>query len=242
MPTNLMYLKDQSVLFADDDNIARAQMTNVLEMIFKTVHSAKNGEEALDFYTQFKPNLIITDIKMPKIDGIGLVEYVRKVDYDTPIIMLTSFSEQNLLLNAANLSIDGYLVKPVELNQVTNAISKAMKRKNNLTHFVELSPNIFYDTNTYEAIKDGEIIPLGAKEQELLNLLLNSKNKTLAKEELETILWPLDVTSASSLKNLVLRIRKKLDEESIISVRGVGYRIGPKRNRKTSNENINPFA
>jgi DNA-binding response OmpR family regulator len=222
---DLLLLKDKSVLFAEDDKVARVQMAEVLSMIFGVVFSAKDGEEAYRMYEDEKPNLIITDIKMPKMDGLKLARQIRRSDYDTPIIMLTSFAEQDLLLSAANLSIDGYLVKPVELGGIVDTICKAIKRTNRDAGFIKLSANIFYHSGTKELYQNGAPISLGAKEQELLLLLMNNRTKTVSKDEIARELWPFDPICESAVKNLVLRMRKKLGGDLIVSVRGIGYRL-----------------
>ncbi len=212
---DLLLLKDKSILFAEDDKVARVQMTDVLSMIFGKVFSAKDGEEAYRMYEDEKPDLIITDIKMPKIDGLKLVKQIRRNDYDTPIIMLTSFAEQDLLMSAANLSIDGYLVKPVELGGIVDTICKAMKRTHREAGLIELGKDIFYNSATKELYQNGTLVSLGIKEQELLALLMSNKTKTVSKDEIARELWPLDPICESAVKNLVLRIRKKLGAESL---------------------------
>jgi DNA-binding response OmpR family regulator len=162
---------------------------------------------------------------MPKKDGLKLVKQIRQTDYDTPIILLTSYAEQDLLLGAANLSIDGYLVKPVELGTIIDALCRAMKRSHRDMGLVELGKNLFYNVATRELYHNGSLVPLGTKEQELLMLLLNNRQKTVTKDEIARELWPMDPVCDSAIKNLILRIRKKVGTDLIVSVRGIGYRL-----------------
>jgi len=225
MVGDLLLLKDKSVLLAEDDKITRKQMTEVLEMLFGKVFTAEDGEEAYRIYEEESPHIIISDIKMPKKDGLKLLKQIRQTDYDTPILLLTSYTEQNLLLGAANLSVDGYLVKPVELSSIINALSRAMKRSHREMGLVELGENFFYNVATRELYHNGTLITLGTKEQELLSLLLSNRQKTVTKEEIIRELWPLDPVCDSAIKNLILRIRKKVGTDLIVSVRGIGYRL-----------------
>ena len=228
MKKNYSYLKEKTVLFAEDDITTRNHMSSIFGLLFAQVYEASNGEEALSLYLEQKPDIIVSDIKMPKLDGITLTKKIRQNDNDTPIILLTSFAEQDLLLNAANLFVDGYLVKPIELTELLESINNTMVRRKLKTSVCQILPNIFYNPTTKEVYKNQELIILGAKEYELLELLYNSTG-VVATQDIENSLWPLDITSRSSLKNLVLRLRKKLDNDVIVSVRGIGYRIGPKR-------------
>ncbi len=226
MITNMLLLKDKSVLFAEDDIISRNQTAEVLEMLFGKVYTAENGEEAYHLYEDESPDIIITDIKMPIKDGLSFIKRVRQNNYTVPIILMSSFAEQEMLLNAANLSIDGYLVKPVELEKLTFAICRAIQRTNKSEEgLVVLGKNLFYNSATKELYNKGVVVMLGGKEQELLVLLLNNRQKTITKEEIAKTLWPLDPICESAIKNIVLRLRKKLGLDIIISVRGIGYRL-----------------
>ncbi len=228
MHNNFLSLKNKTVLFAEDDEIIKAQLTEVLEMLFDKVYTATNGQEAYDTYKEASPDAIISDIKMPNIDGLMLSEMIRQDDYHTPIILVTSFAEQELLIHAANLSIDGYIIKPVKLDVLIDTIKKAFKRIGNNQELVPLSENLSFHTATQELYKNDSIIQLGLKELELLKLLIANQFKTVTKEEISEALWPLESVSESSIKNLVLRIRKKVQEDIIVSVRSVGYRLNIK--------------
>jgi DNA-binding response OmpR family regulator len=225
MNNDLLMLKNKTVLFAEDDRIIKEQITEVLEMLFAKVLVAGNGQEAYELYEDERPQIIITDIKMPVMDGLSLVEKVRSKDYETPIILLTSFAEQELLVHAANLSIDGYILKPVELNTLTTAINKAMKRTRKDEGLIPLGKQLFFHTSTQELYKNGVVVQLGVKELELLRLLIENRSRTVTKDEISENLWPLESICESSIKNLVLRLRKKIDDDLIISVRGIGYRL-----------------
>jgi DNA-binding response OmpR family regulator len=221
----MLILKEKSVLFAEDDTITRVQMAEILEMLFGKVYVASDGEEAYHIFEDESPDLIITDIKMPKQDGLHLVKRIRQNNYSVPIILLTSFAEHDLLMNAANLSIDGYLVKPVELEKLTYMVCTAIQRTHKMDGLIILGKNLYYNSATRELYHKGSVITLGLKEQELLLLLINNRHKTITKEEIGKTLWPFDPICESAIKNIVLRLRKKLGINLIISVRGIGYRL-----------------
>lgn len=221
----MMLLKEKSVLFAEDDMITRVQMTEILGILFAKVYTACDGEEAYKIFEEESPDIIITDIKMPKRDGINLIKRIRQSNYKIPIILMTSFAEQKLLLDAANLSIDGYLVKPVELEKLTFAVCKAIQRTNKKEGLIALGRNLFYNSATKELYQNGIVVTLGVKEQELLVLLLHNRDRTITKEEIGRKLWPIDPICESAIKNIILRLRKKLGLDIIISVRGIGYRL-----------------
>lgn len=225
MDSALLLLKDKSVLIAEDDNLTRDKMCEILEMIFGKVFVAKNGEEAYWIYEDESPDIIITDIQMPKMDGLKLVKMIRQTNYKIPIIMVTSFSERELLMTAINHSVDGYLIKPIELGNMIDTIRKAIKRSRDEQGFFDLGNGLLYNFGTKELYQDNALVPLGGKEQELLALLMNNPTATISKEEIARKLWPLDPICDSAIKNLVLRIRKKVGSDLMVSVRSIGYRL-----------------
>lgn len=236
MVSNLLILQNKTVLFVEDDAIMREQTAEILGMMFKQVLTAKDGMEAYEIYEDNKPDLIITDIKMPKKDGLKLIKQIRQHDYVTPIILLTSFTDYSMLINAANLSVDGYLIKPIQLEQLTLTICTSIQRAQKDLGLIELQEDLFYNVGTKEIFYQGMLITLGVKEHELLELLINKRHLVVSKEEIAAHLWPLDPVCDSAIKNLVLRIRKKLGENIILSVRSVGYRINTRstpRDEKT---------
>ncbi|MBN2869420.1 MAG: response regulator transcription factor [Campylobacterales bacterium] len=225
MSENLSWLKNKSVLFAEDDAVLRTQTAEVLEMLFGTVYPVEDGEEAYRVYEDEAPDIIITDIKMPKKDGLKLVDQIRRNDYHTPIILLSRFTESEMLISAANLSVDGYLIKPMEVKTLTAAIRKSMRRSQRESESVKLGHDLFFDMATQELYQNGVAVSLGGKELDLLLLLMKQRHKTVTKDEISRALWPLDPICDSAIKNLILRIRKKLNAEIIVSVRGIGYRL-----------------
>ncbi len=233
MIDNLSWLKNKSVLFAEDDVIMRTQTTEVLEMLFGTVYPAEDGEEAYRLYEDESPDIIITDIKMPKKDGLKLIGQIRRYDYHTPIILLTKFAESDMLINAANLSVDGYLIKPMQLDTLTDAICKSMKRTQKEMGPVRLGQELFFNMATQELYQNDRVVPLGGKELDLLVLLIKQRSKTVTKDEISRVLWPLDPICDSAIKNLILRIRKKINTDIIISVRGIGYRLNTRESSYT---------
>jgi DNA-binding response OmpR family regulator len=234
MIRNMLLLKDKRVLYAEDDHITRTQTAEVLEMLFAHVYTASDGEEAYRIYEDESPDILITDIKMPKHDGLHLIQKVRRNNYTIPILITSSFTEQELLLNAANLSIDAYLVKPIELESLTFAICKATQRTSKSEGLIVLGKNLYYNAATKELYRNGAVVSLGSKEQELLALLLTNRYATLTKEDIAKNLWPLDPICESAIKNIILRLRKKLGIDIIVSVRGIGYRLDTRQIPKIS--------
>lgn len=223
--SSVLILKSKRILFVEDDFTTRLQMTHTLKMLFHKVYCAKDGEEAYNLYEDEQPDIILTDVRMPKKDGIKLTRQIRQIDYQIPIIMLTSFDDKNVLLNAANLAIDGYLIKPIEFMLLVEKLLQAIKRTHVTPNLITFNQNLIFNRDTKEFYYHNVIQTLGYKELELIEFLLENHHRTISKELIEAKLWNYEVQCNSAVKNLVLRVRKKLGNDIISVIRGVGYRI-----------------
>ncbi len=101
-------------------------MEELLVMLFGKVISASDGEKAYKLYKEELPDIILSDVQMPNSNGLNLIKQIRTHDHETPIVLLTSFSEEELLLTAKHLSFNGYLSKPITLEKLISTLCKAM--------------------------------------------------------------------------------------------------------------------
>lgn len=225
MQENLLFLKDLSILFVEDDPIMLGQTHNTLNIFFKKVYTATNIQSAYSLYENNRPDIILSDIQLLDGTGLELVTTIRKKDYKTPIILLTSYSDNEYLFQAANLGIDGYIIKPLKLDNLLEAFFKALRREEKHTLIVKLTDDTHYDFSTKELLKNGSIIPLGAKEHQLLRLFIENSGKTLSKEDISYHLWPLEDVTDSALKNLLNRLRQKIGTDMIATIKGNGWRL-----------------
>lgn len=225
MYENLETLKKLTILFVEDDVQIAEKTLQTLDFLFKNVTYAKNGIEALDIYKTNRPDIILTDIKMPLMDGIELAKIIRKDDYNTPIVFLTSFSEQKFLMDAINISSDGYLVKPINLDQMINSLCNVTRRDKYFEQEIKFLNGAYYKLPTKELFIEDKNIPLGTKEQSLMKLFISNRDRTISKEEISYNLYPLDNVTNSGIRNLVNRLKNKIGKDSILNVSGSGWRL-----------------
>ena len=175
-----MKLEDLSVLYAEDEIKIQETITEVLELYVDNVICAKDGEEALDLYNTYKPNILLLDICMPKIDGLKVLKKIREKDLLTPVIIMTAHTEQEYLLDAVELYITKYLIKPFNKNDLVNALDECLnvlyKKQENK---IKLNKKIEFNLLDNTIIKDEKKIQLNKKESLLLN---NHKNQTIMKK------------------------------------------------------------
>ncbi len=114
-----------TVLLVDDEEEARKQVYDILNILFKRVYSAKDGVEAFEIYKDEKPDIIITDLTMPRMNGFELMDLIRSVDMKQKIIVMSAHTETEVMVQAIKASVDGYILKPIESSQIFEAIEKA---------------------------------------------------------------------------------------------------------------------
>jgi CheY-like chemotaxis protein len=108
--------KDLTVLYAEDELSAQREITKTLKIFFKRIIVASDGEEGLEHYYNYQDDidLVMSDIQMPKINGLEMIEQIRAGDRDIPVIMLTAFNDQEYFIKSISLKIDKYLIKPLD--------------------------------------------------------------------------------------------------------------------------------
>jgi DNA-binding response OmpR family regulator len=222
-----------SLLYAEDDKSIRDNFIILLEDMFSEIYIADNGKDALRQYIEKKPDIIILDIRMPIIDGLEVAKQIRKNDDKTPIIMLTGYSDKELLLNAVNLKLEEYIIKPIDFKKFNVTIDKLIDRLNqkNLT---PIRDNIQWDSKNELLLCDNMIIKLTKKEQLVIQLLINNLNKFIENNSMIYHIWEDEMPDNShdnKLIQLIYRINKKLQtylddgDKFIENSYTLGYRI-----------------
>ena len=225
--------KQLSILYIEDDEIMALKLKSILEKIFYEVIIAKNGQEAYSIFNDaHKIDLIISDINMPKMDGLQFLEKVRKIDENIPFIFLTGRNESTKMLRAIELSITNYLLKPIDLDKLLLAIDKILEKKLKDQDLLEndLIINKDYSWNKSKNIlyKNNISIKLTKKELLFIGLLLSSPNRLYSESDIVDYIWKDDFSSlnySSNLKNLITRLKKKIPDIEITNHYGLGYKI-----------------
>lgn len=125
-----MTSNDISILFVEDDEYIRSQITDFLSshMSFKNVYVANNGEEGFLKYIQYKPDMVLTDLTMPVMNGLDMSRAIRTLNDNVPILLITSHFEKEIIEATIDIGIDGYLFKPIALERVEKILTKYIKR------------------------------------------------------------------------------------------------------------------
>ena len=217
-------LKNLKILYIDDEDFIRADAVEYLEFYCDNVYEASNGKEGLEKYKELKPDIIITDIKMPKLNGIEMIKEIRKTDKTTKIIIATAFLETSYLVEAIELGLIKYLVKPImedTLLPVLNSCVEDVVTKQSIFHiFGGYKFDIFNETLFF---KNKQII-LTKKELLCLEYLIKNSNRALRYEEFNSYVWDGNM-SEDALRSVIRELRKKTSKSSIKNISGIGYQI-----------------
>jgi diguanylate cyclase (GGDEF)-like protein len=122
------YNKTIKILYVEDEDDVREGYSRALRRVTESLFSAENGLIGLELYKEHKPDIVISDIKMPIMDGIEMTKAIKKIDEDANIVFTTAHSESAYLLEAIELHADSYLLKPVQKKSIISVVEKLTKR------------------------------------------------------------------------------------------------------------------
>lgn len=216
-------LKSLRLLYAEDEEGIRKPMANTLSYYLKEVIEAKDGEEGLDLYYEQRPDIILTDLRMPRKDGLYMVKEIRKMDKKTPILMITAHTDKEYLLSAIELKIEKYLIKPVALDELLSALRLCIEEiESDRSVSIECAGCTF-DFKNKRIVTEGKEIEMTHKESDFLELLLRKKGLVVSYEEIEMSVWKEEFMSIAALRTLVKSLRKKLPNHPIKNHSQAGY-------------------
>ena len=98
----------KSILVVEDQHIILSYIKGILKNKFETIHTALNGANGLELYKTHKPDIVITDLQMPVMDGLEMIQHIRKIDPDSKILITSAYSNTNYMLKAIDLGVNGF--------------------------------------------------------------------------------------------------------------------------------------
>ncbi|MGB1226937.1 MAG: response regulator transcription factor [Poseidonibacter sp.] len=230
------YKKSLTILYTEDDEVMANKLKSILEKIFYKVIIAKNGKDAYDIFLESNNiDLVISDINMPKMNGLEFLEKLRKIDENIPFVFLTGRNEASKMLKAIDLSITNYLLKPIDLDKLLLVLNQIAVKKLKQLDSYALNENVLlinseytWNYDTKMLYKNDEDIELTKKELQLLTLLFSTVNRIYSTNDIIEYIWKESFEIKdynSSLKNLISRLKKKLPSVDIKNCYGLGYKI-----------------
>lgn len=218
--------KSFNVLYAENEDFIRENTVEALKFMSMNVTAVSNGEEAYKSYLKNKPDIIIADIEMPVLNGLDLIEKIRKKDNDTQIIIATALTTTECFLKAVELNLVRYLLKPVSLIDIKKVLETCVRNLEYRSDKLDKSFNEkdYYNLKERRLYVDEKIIKLDFHERELLELLLRNHHRTVTYAEMEKQVWKNNMSSAA-VRSLVRNLRMKLPPDVIENISKVGYKV-----------------
>ena len=220
----------QTILVVDDER----DLLDLIEYNLKKegfeVLKAENGEQGIQIARENKPDLVLMDIMMPKMDGLEAVEIMRKDDElkRIPIIFLTARSDEKTEVEGLNKGGDDYITKPISTTKLVSRIKAVMRRFDETQESVNKLDvhDLEIDKDRYIVKRGEEEFQLPRKEFELLFFLASRKGKVLDRQTLLNKVWGDNIYVVDRTVDVhVRKIREKLGDHYIETVKGVGYRF-----------------
>ncbi len=219
-------LQNASALIVEDNTQFRKKFKKTLASYFDRIHEAANGDEAIDIYTDYGPAVIFTDIKMPKMSGLTFTTFIRKVDKNIPIIVLSAYSEKQTLKELISLNLIDFLEKPVDYDTLKEVLGKCAQSltDNGLIEYA-IAQNVKYSFSHKLLHRGKEEIALTYKEILFLELMITNRQRIVTKQMVEDTIYEGGYMSASAISNLISKLRKKAGKDIFKTIPNIGYAL-----------------
>lgn len=216
------------VMIIEDEEHLRKNFFSYLTMFYEEVFEAGNGMDALKIYNDKKPDILLVDINLPKMNGIEFIKKIREKDLNTKIIILSACSDKDYLLEANSLKLIKYLVKPIDRKELKEAFLLANKELEEYIFYnkkiIKLGELCMYDRDLKILKIDNNEINLTLNEQKLLEMFIDNKNRVIKYDEISNYVYNGEY-NIDVIKNQIRRLRKKLPESIIENLSSVGYKL-----------------
>lgn len=215
------------VLLLEDDHSYRISIKELLEGLGYEVEDFEDGDSALDAVFERHFDLLLLDIRVPKVDGYAILKEVRGAKINVPIIFVTSLTDINNLSLGYELGCNDYLRKPFSLKELEFRVQESIKRY----HFRSLDTNIklpygfFYDIQKERLFSPASEVLLSQIEKRLLTLLVKNQGSFIPADTIREIVWDGKDIGEGEVRMSIKKLRDKSDKRLIQNSRGLGYKI-----------------
>jgi len=219
-------IEDISILIAEDEEKLLHPMVEYLQLFFTHVYATEDGKSAYEIYQSKHPDIIIADIHMPHIDGLTLIKKIREKDRETKVIITTAHSDKEKLLQAIELNLVKYLIKPVQSDVLKTLLLTLVEEIRTSHHFIPLKEGYRWNREMKKLFHYNQEKLLNPREKTVLDLLISKEGQTVSSIDIYNRLYeeqPERDFSSDAVTSLIKRLRQKLPKGVLKSSYGVGY-------------------
>jgi DNA-binding response OmpR family regulator len=223
------------VLLAEDESVAREILEFYLNTIFDEVIVSEDGLEGLKLYKKNynqhkKIDLVLTDIKMPNMDGIEMLENIYQINKNQKFIIVSAYKDEQILLKSIGLKVLGYFIKPLNVDNVMEMLIKAknevLEDQKRDQGIVLINSIYTYNTKSKLLYENNKLVKLSKKETQALDILIQNRNKIVEIESFKKTLWKDKKTLDATFRTVMKRLKDKIKtKDFILSRKGQGYII-----------------
>ncbi|MCD6433234.1 MAG: response regulator transcription factor [Sulfurimonas sp.] len=216
------FLKELKVLLVEDEEKLSLLLKDAIGDSFYSFSVANDGLDGLEMFKKISPDIVITDIMMPKMTGLEMAKEIKKIDANMPIIILSAFSEADKFLGAIDVGVVKYFIKPFEPDELLEYIESLQNIFE--SRVVALTHGFTFSKTKKSLYKDGRFVALSKRESQFLELLLKSSENIVDDLTIKKNLWHEEVRD-DRLRTFIRRFREKTSKELLRNVKGQGYQI-----------------
>jgi len=219
------------ILIVEDEEKVASFIRKGLEADGYVVDLARDGEIAVTKLTEHPYDLVLLDVMLPKLDGITLLQQIRRLGLDTPVLMLTARDTVSDKITGLDHGADDYLTKPFDFEELLARIRALLRRGRAIARNVYRLADLELDLRSRKVTRGGTIVELTVKEFSLLEFFLRHPGRVLSRAVIAQHVWGVDFDTFTNVIDVYVNyLRKKIDTDPdnklIRTVRGIGYMIG----------------
>ncbi len=217
-------LQPLTILIAEDDPSTLKWLVKVLSIYFKKVYGTGNAMEALEIFKKNPTDVVISDIQMPQVDGLHLLQKINAISPHTFKGIMTAFNSQTYVNRAIESEVNFYFKKPIDIDELLVAVSSNISKTKKQPSNIILKENCIYNPLQKNIDTEEKSVNLTKKESLLLELFIANKNSIVSLEQIENSIWNEPVTN-DAIRMVITGLRKKLYKNAIENIKGIGYKL-----------------
>jgi two-component system alkaline phosphatase synthesis response regulator PhoP len=236
-PKHGAQIRMPDILIVDDEPTIQNLVSSYLTSEGYAVHCAADGEQGLALFRRHRPELVILDVMLPKMDGLEVLQHIRR-ESECYVLMLTAKSEEMDRVIGLTVGADDYLTKPFSPRELVARVKAILRRGRNpqvTDDLLLVFETLRIDSRRHEVWRDDELVEMTALEFNLLKTLATYAGMVMSREQLISHVWGYDFYGDDRIVDVHIgHIRQKLEPDLanpryILTVRGVGYKFGEER-------------
>ena len=224
----MVTLKSLNLLFLEDNPEYAKNTIEFLSSYFHTIYHATNVNDSIELFNKETIDVIISDVKVENGNGLDFIVSVRESNQEIPIVVISAHKDTEFLLKAIPLQIFSYEIKPIRFDDMIHLLQRIAESFTD-TNITPITQNLSYNNVTKELHEHSHTIILTKKESLFIESLLRNKNTILSNAMIQKDVYEDKPMSPAAIKNLVLRLRKKISTPFIFTATSLGYRLALER-------------